>query len=1087
MGSTGVGKTSLLYLLLSKGPQHQKIIKVVCINESGEWKEVSKNEYQDMIAKAVSVLHEKLNSKGKGIDNLSEILSHVIGEDILEEEQRMKLGDKPQSQVTLSTVVQEVTSGVTRLVGGSKKSPCLPDKLLYLTECGGQLAYLDLTPVFIYDTTATLFVHRLLDNVDEHPLKIFDTTLKPLTTAEVIKTMLHEGGKYIAVGTHKDLASDYEESIKENNKKLAGIASSLNPAYLCKDSMKMFQVNTKNPGSDDKKEANKIRTCIEKDANLYEIPILWFILWLLLQALALKLGREVLSIEECICVSNSLGFSKGELDAALTFFDKLNTFLYKKIILPGVVFTNSEVPLDKLRPVIEKLHHFRIDYIKEMNHPLSTQWQNYSESGILTLNLLEEFKENYIEEIFTANDFLMLLESLLVVFQLSKNEYFFPASLSLLSKAKTNSYLKSCRITNIAALVVQFSTERAPPGVYCCSVCHLQRYSGWKLVRKPHIKPRRTGLSAEFSHPGLEEVKTHFKLCKVPKTHFSHPQMGGIKPPIKQHSTDFSAEFSHPVLDKVKPHVKPRKASGTHYSHPQMEGIKPPSSNSSNTDFGMDKITPPVKPLAKISNTDIGVEEVKPPVKPRAKYLSTDFGMKEVKPPIKPRSKCFTTSFRVEEVSPPVKPCVKNSSPHFGVKEIKPPIKPRSKCSTTSFDVEQVKPPVKPRVKNSSTDFGMKEVKPPIKPRSKCSTTSFRVEEVNPSVKPCVKNSSPHFGVKEIKPPIKPRSKCSTTSFDVEQVKPPVKPRVKNSSTDFGMKEVKPPIKPRSKCSTTSFCVEEVKPPIELHSKCSTTSFCVEVVKPPTKPRCKSSSRDFVTEVVKPPIKPRSKGSSTQFPYPKMEEVKPIIKPRGKVCGTQIPHPRIEMAKPPIKPRNKGCIAQFPHPRMEEVKPPIKPRSKGFSSPQLFPSRIHEVKPLIKQRSKSYVTEQSIHSPIYRNCLEFTKVGRPGSVTFIDHFAFFVVCVNVDTTMMLEDELINHCQTIKSEILAAVEAALVNTHHESTSRTIGFLCPKQDDFCSPEWHVAHVSKCNKLWKCSKNSAVFNSLTPDQTLWLPETG
>ena len=908
VGSTDVGKTSLLYLLLGKDPQYQKfgfceqIIKVVCINESGEWKELSKYEFQDMIVEAVSVLHEKLNSTGKGIDNLTEVLSHVIGEDILEEKQGKKLGNEPpasadKSHVTISTVVQEITklfSGVTRFVSGNKKPPCPPDKLLYLTECGGEIAYLDITPVFIYDTTATLFVHRLFDNIDEHPPKMFDTNLKPsLTTAEVFKTMLHEGGECIAVGTHKDLASDCAESMKENNKILASIALSHfkgNPVYLCKDSMKMFQVNTRNPGCDDKKEANKIRACIEKHANLYEIPILWFILWLLLEALACKLGREVLSIGECIRVSNSLGFSEGELDAALIYFDKLNIFLYKMTVLPGVVFTNSEVPLDKLRPVIKKLHHFRADHTKEMNHPMATQWQNCSESGILTLDLLEEFKENYIEEIFTPDDFLMLLENLLVVFQLSKNEYFFPAGLSLLSKAKINSYLKSCRSTNIAALVVRFSTGRAPPGVYCCSVCHLQRYSGWQLVRKPHIKPRRTGLSAEFSHP---------------------------------------------VLEKVKQHIKPHKVSGTHYSHPQIEEIKPP-----------------IKPHSKGSNIDFGVEEVKPPIKPRTKNSSTDCG------------------------------------------------------------VEEVKPPIKPRTKNSSTDCG------------------------------------------------------------VEEVKPPIKPRTKNSSTDFGVEEVKPPIKPRSKSSTTGFCVKEVKPP--------------------TKPPCRSSSGDFVIEVVKPSIKPRSKGFSARFSYPKMEEVKPIIKPRGKFCGTQIPHPRIEVAKPPIKPRSKGCIAQFPHPRMEEVKPPIKPRSKGSSSPQLFPSRMHEVKPLIKKRSKSYSTQQSkvsdaLYSPLYRNCLEFTKINRPGSVTFIDHFAFFVVCVNVDTTMMLEDELINHCQAIKSEILEAVKEALVNTHHESTSPTIGFLCPKQDDFCSPDWHVAHISKCNKLWECSRNSAVVDSLTPDQTLWLPETG
>ncbi|CAI8015863.1 hypothetical protein GBAR_LOCUS9798, partial [Geodia barretti] len=390
--------------------------------------------------------------------------------------------------------------------------------------------------------------------------------------------------------------------------------------------------------------------CIEKGAKQHKIPIWWFILQLYLEALALKLGRKVLSRQEAIHVSDSLGFPEGELDAALTFFDKLNIFLYKKTILPEVVFTNAQVPLDNLSKLVEKQYHLRAamaDPTKAADHAITGDWQKFRDNGILTLDFLEDFKNHYVEGIFTARDFLVLLEKSLVISRLSRTEYFFPAILNMTTEAKISECLETCSRTKIAALVVEFPTGWAPPGVYCCSVCHLQSHSGWEVVENRRIKPQSKASAATHTSSGLKE-------------------------------------------DKL-------------------------------------------------------------------------------------------------------------------------------------------------------------------------------------------------------------------------------------------------------------------------------------------------------------PLPPPSKGSSAS------------------------------------------------------------------------------------------------HSSLSRNCIEFVKIDRPGSVTFIDKFSSFVVCVNVDTSKMQGDQLSEHCQAIKSEILAAVEAALKNTHHEDTHATTAFLCPQQDESCSTELHVARLSSNKKQWICSENKGVFDSLTPDQTLWLSTSG
>ena len=588
VGPAGVGKTCLLYLLLSKDPPDQRTstgcaersIRVIRIGkESGEWSEIPTKEFEEMIAEAVPVLYEELKAKGKGMEDLADVLSQVIDNDeeelvegvAKEDEQETvdvlpemedknidaevqcdkgegvsvtEVGEgreenKPtvspeESKGTISHVMQKLTE----LVSGGKKSRRLLDmELIYLTDCGGQQAYWDLIPVFTYDTSATLFVNRLCEKLDEHPLndlyqkgkQVGPSQRATLTTAEAFKTMLrglHEGekrSKIIVVGTHRDLASDCDETPKQKSEKFATIASPhfKDDVVYCNEGLDgiVFQLNTKNPDSDDEKEAGKIRACIEKGAKQHEIPIWWFILQLILEALAIKLGREVLSKEECIHVSDSLGFSEGELDAALTFFDKLNIFLYKRNILPGVVFTNAQVPLDILSKLVEKQYHLRAamaDPTKATDHAMTGDWQKFRDNGILTLDFLE-FKDHYVEGMFTATDFLILLEKVLVISKLSNDEYFFPAILNMTSEDKITECLMSSKTTGIAALVVEFPTGWAPPGVFCCSVCHLQSHSGWEVVKKTPTKPSSESSPAFCATPNIK--KTQKSLLPVEGKH----------------------------------------------------------------------------------------------------------------------------------------------------------------------------------------------------------------------------------------------------------------------------------------------------------------------------------------------------------------------------------------------------------------------------------------------------------------------------------------------------------------------------------------------------------------------------------------
>ena len=562
-GPAGVGKTSLMHLLLNKPPPQdrhstgcaERSIRVIRVGkEGGEWNEISAEEFEKMIAEAVPVLYRQLRVKRQRTEGPDKVLkpkSEVIKEDGNEVRAKKKKevntesdGRKKESCMKKSehsndagvnagqrkakeedgeVVVEQVKKKLTQLVGSVKESHRLLDmELIYMTDTGGQQSFWDLIPIFARDTSATLFVHRLCDKLDEHPLnnlfqggkQVGPSQRATLTTAQAFKTMLqglHQGerrSKIVSIGTHRDLAKNCSETLEEKNKRFATIFSH----HFQKDIVYrneglaeiVFPLNTKAPEKEDTKEARKIRASIEKGATQHKIPIWWFILQLILENLASKLGRGVLSKAECLHVSKSLGFSEGELDGALAFFDKLNIFLYKEKVLPGVVFTNPQVPLDKLSRLVEKQYHLKAaeaDPSRAADLAMTGDWQSFRDRGVLTLKFLEEFKSHYVAEVFTPSDFLLLLEKLLIISPLSPTEFFFPAILRMTPESAVYQFLASHRATGIAALAVQFPTGWAPPGVYCCSVCHLQSLSGWRVAHKSS-----TTFSSGKDTPQLPEI-----------------------------------------------------------------------------------------------------------------------------------------------------------------------------------------------------------------------------------------------------------------------------------------------------------------------------------------------------------------------------------------------------------------------------------------------------------------------------------------------------------------------------------------------------------------------------------------------------
>ena len=620
VGSAGVGKTSLIKLLLDQDPPEERnstvclersirVIRVLREKGQGEeWNELPQKELDEMIAEAVPVLVKDLNKKNEKTKPTT-VASHGEdpneGERITEDDESRESheeGDGNEGQdatmphaasaTNSKDVIDTVKKKLTKLVSSVKSSERLLNmELIYLTDTGGQQEYWDLAPIFTRDTTATLFVHRLCDKLDDIPLndvyergeRVGPSQKARITTAQAFKTMLQNSAcgksrsKIFVVGTYRDKRGSCEETLEQKNQKFKEIAS---PHKIChaNEALKevVFEVNTKSPSEEDKVKATKLKTSICRVNKMVEIPIWWFILQQVLEAIAKNSRMDILSKEDCIHASKDLGFNEAQLDAALEYFDKLNIFLYKPNILPNVLFTNAQVPLDKLSELVHKQHQLqvaKVDPARAAGEPCPGEWEKFRDHGILCTSLLDEFPKHYVKGIFTKDRFILLLEELLIVSKSSEDEYFFPAILDI----KEDREIPNS--PEIAPLVVRFPNGWAPPGVFCCTVCHLISQAGWKIMQPtqsdstdtPKEEVARNAITFEReSEPGFVTIVDKIEYFSV-HVNVDTKKVHGES--LIQHCGDIKLEVFTAVkagLDKThhkESQPKPAFYCPTHKSH----------------------------------------------------------------------------------------------------------------------------------------------------------------------------------------------------------------------------------------------------------------------------------------------------------------------------------------------------------------------------------------------------------------------------------------------------------------------------------------------------------------------------------------
>ena len=236
-----------------------------------------------------------------------------------------------------------------------------------------------------------------------------------------------------------------------------------------------FRVNARTPSPTDFDTVRRLKEALvsQSQAKSKNLPLKWAGLEAALRVMMEKLDRQVLSRQECEFIGHNLGFDLPSLNAALKYLRELHIISFYDV-LPNVVFASSQVVLDKITEVVALCLN-----LKKGDRALGGEERKFLKQGIISLGMLVKLSKHYHNDLFTPNDFLKVLISLLIVTEVRSGEYLVPCVLEL-SKISLSPALPTGSMHS--SFVLHFSKKSPIIGIYCCTISYLMSVAGWKLL-----------------------------------------------------------------------------------------------------------------------------------------------------------------------------------------------------------------------------------------------------------------------------------------------------------------------------------------------------------------------------------------------------------------------------------------------------------------------------------------------------------------------------------------------------------------------------------------------------------------------------
>ena len=562
MGAGGSGKTHALHAMLKEKPplvrQSTQCVKNpvravaqcklgVSKKTAGEtcFNRITDQQYSDMLSE--SAKHLKLSHTGKRSlqpltrrqDRDEAAIAHISAGDFTflppVQEVESPFSSSKRIKLQPSGLEREL---VVRMHAGSEAAGQLNEQdMIDMGDSGGQPMYHEILPVFVSNTMFGMLTVKLNERLDSHPLVEYYTNGKPIgkpfkSPFTHLQTFRHcmrvlqstsESGKcpMIAfIGTHKDLEHECkDENRAEKERKLLSIIlpKMRDHVLFCdeKSQSLIFAINAKCPGDDDQAVLSDLRClllCELQKLPRVRIPHRYFALEMAFQRLAKYQKKAILSKEECFEEATKFHFTRESFEDALQYLRAHKLIMHYSEVLPEVVFINSQIILDKITELVEH------SLILRGNQPTQIQaartvrgYRELKFCGIITRDILSQFKSGYIPKLFEENHLILLFKHLLIVAEVGEGKYL----MSCLLEEEVIPHPLSLRASQVVAPLLFYFGEDGPKlGVYCCLLSALITEFKWKLLMEEGNPVQLSRNQARFTvpdnHPGFITITDSF-------------------------------------------------------------------------------------------------------------------------------------------------------------------------------------------------------------------------------------------------------------------------------------------------------------------------------------------------------------------------------------------------------------------------------------------------------------------------------------------------------------------------------------------------------------------------------------------------
>ena len=383
---------------------------------------------------------------------------------------------------------------------------------IYLLDSGGQPPFREMLPHFVQQASAIVLMQKLNERLDWKPTiryrgeggKVDKGYTSQLTNEQIlyqyIQAVQSHQSKVFVVGSHRDKMGKCKEKIKTKNERLLEsfrpvIGSHIVMYQMGDPDQLIFPVDCTSRKSKDVATAREFKKRVLKECEgvKEKVPLPWFILEQVLQLLAEEMKVTVLRTQECFKAANQMfSMTLDECEAAIKYLGKLNIMFYRPQILPGIVFCNAQVILDKITELVRCNHGLRTGEVDEKKVPSCMhggEGLEFRDLGLINADLLgRAFPSHYRNDVFTPTDLLKLLQGLLIAGKFTDKQHFMPSLLPDLSDENIADYrLKPFapdKPDKPAPLVIHYPSMWLPVGVIPSLVVYLQNKSNWKLSEK---------------------------------------------------------------------------------------------------------------------------------------------------------------------------------------------------------------------------------------------------------------------------------------------------------------------------------------------------------------------------------------------------------------------------------------------------------------------------------------------------------------------------------------------------------------------------------------------------------------------------